>query len=211
MRALTVIVIVLLILILIGEIPVGMDVAWKDNVFMLAARVFLFQIKLGGKDKAPKPKKEKKNKEKDEEPKKEKRGLPPLPILKSAAELGFAMLGRLVSKLKVDLLRIHFTSAFDDPAVTAMAYGAVGTSMEALLRMGGKRIAHPDLHVDADFESKEMKLDLRICITLKIRQILGAGLRFAFGFLRDLIRYKISGKNDMHTERMKANGQSVTG
>lgn len=194
MTALIVIGVILLVFVLIGRIPVGVDASYDGTVFRLAARVWLFSIRLGGKEKKP-PKKEKrakkkKEKEPAEEKSKPKRKLPPLPLLKSLAENGFHMLLRLLSRIRTELLKIHFTAAFPDPAVTALIYGAAGTAMEGLVRAGGKNLRRTDLRAEADFDGGAAVIDARLLATIRIHQILSAGAVFGFGFLRDYLRYK---------------------
>lgn len=183
---------------LICAIPAGVEAKFDDNGFSFAARVWFVSIRLGGGKKEKSPNKEKKPKaekkplrEDGETADKPKASLPALPVLKMLAKRGFRMLGRIVSAIRVDTLRIWFTSAFDDPATAAMAYGAAGTAMETLLRLGEERIAHPDLRADVDFEASEPRLEFLLRLTIRVGRLLGAVLGFGFGFLRDFIPYKI--------------------
>lgn len=192
MKALIVIGIIVLVLFMIGLIRVGAEAAYDDRGLRLAVRFGVFRIILGGKDKPPKKKKEgsKKEDESGEEEQKPKKKLPSLSLLMSIAQRAFAMLGRLVRCLRIDVLKLHFTSAYEDPAVTALAYGAAGTMMEALERIGGSNIVCSDLRADVDFDSCEPRYDFRIAARMRIGRILGTAARFAFGVLFDLLRYK---------------------
>jgi hypothetical protein len=126
----------------------------------------------------------------DKEKPSQKKGLPSWPVLKILAENGYNTLCRLVCRVQVDVLKIHFTAAFSDPSVTAMAYASAGVAMEGLLRLGGKRISHPDLRAMVDFDREKPLVVFRIRLTLRVYQLLGAALGFGFSFLRDFIRLK---------------------
>lgn len=190
MKALIVIGIILLGLFLIGLIRVGAEAAYDDRGFRLALRFGLLRVRLGGKDKPPKKKKEKKADESEETEEKPKKKIPPLSLLLSIAQRAFMMLGRLARDLRVDVLKLHYTSAYDDPAVAAMAYGAAGTMMEALQRIGGSNIVCSDMRADVDFDSSEPRYDFCIAVRMCIGRLLGAAARFGFGVLFDLIRMK---------------------
>ena len=197
MTALLVIGILVLVFVLIGLLRVGAEASYSEAAgFTLAVRAGFLSLRLGGKKeknpkkkKAKKPKKPKKEKEPEEKP---RRKLPPLPLILSLAEHGFELLLRLVSRLRVELLRLHVTAALPDPADAAMLYGAVGTAMDGLLRAGRGNLVASDLRADVDFDRSEPLVDLRLRVTIRIGQIVGAALRFGFGFLKDLLRYKRS-------------------
>ena len=185
---------IVLLFLLIGLIPIGADASYGEDGFALSARVWLFNISLGGgkkPKKQKKPKKEKKKKKEEPEAEKKKKKLPPLEVIQMALKRVFRLLCRLVSGLRVELLRIHFTAGFDDPCTTALAYGAAGTAMETLLQLGEKNIARHDLRVDADFDAAEPIIDFRIRITIRIGRLVGAVLGLVFGFMRDFLPYKL--------------------
>ena len=191
MKALVVLGIILLALVLIGLIPVGVDVSWEENSFSLAVRLWFFSMHLGGKNgKTTVSKKEKKpEKKKTSKPVSEKSRLSLKRLLLFISN-GYEALCRLVSRLRVELLRIHFTAAWPDPALTAMAYGAAGTAMEGLLAVGGDRIGRADLRADADFDGTEPVLDFRLRITIRICRVLGAALVFGWKVLWGILRLK---------------------
>ena len=191
MKALVVIGIIAIILFLIGLIRVGAEAIYDEEGFRVSVRFWLFRIRLGG---GTKPSKKKEDKEQSAEPEekepKKRKKLPPLSLLFSVAKHGYAMLCRLVSRVRVDVLKLHFTSAFDDPAVAALAYGAAGTAMDTLRRIGGSRIVCSDMCADVDFNSIVPRCDFRIGARLRIGRIVGSVLRCGFGILIDLLREK---------------------
>lgn len=189
MKALIVIGIILVVLFLIGLIHVGAEAAYDDRGFRISVRCGWFRIDVGGKEK-PQKKKKKAESEEEEEKEKPAKKFPSLSRLMSIAQRAFAVLGRLVRRLRIDVLKLHYTSAYEDPAVTALAYGAAGTMMEGLQRIGGSNIACSDMRADVDFDSGEPRFDFRIAARLRIGHILGAATRFGFGVLIDLMREK---------------------
>ena len=116
--------------------------------------------------------------------------LPPWPVLKILAKNGYTTLCYLAKRVKADILTVHFTAAFSDPAATAAAYAAAGLCMETLLELGGKRLARADLRADADFDGDRPRLFFHLRLTLRVYRLLAAAAVFAFGALRDYIRYK---------------------
>lgn len=189
MRALIVIGSIMLVFFLIGLIPLGVSAAYDADGFALSLRVWLFSIRLGSGKEKPVQSKKSPQKEKGGQVKK-KRELPPIPVLKLLASNGYALLCRLVSRLRVEILKIHFVSSFPDPCHTAMAYAAAGMAMDGLLRVGEGRIVHPDLRADVDFDADKPLIDICLCLTVRIGQMLAAALRFGAGVLRDYLKYK---------------------
>jgi hypothetical protein len=192
--------IIVSVLVLLGCIPLGVDGAYEEGHVSFSVRVWFLSLELGkskadGEEKPVSPEKAEATAEKQTK----KRSLPPWPILKILGKNGYNTLCRLVSRLRVDILKIHFTAAWADPSVTAMAYAGAGVAMEGLLRIGGGRIVHPDMRAMVDFDSQEPMLLFHIRLSLRLYQLLGAAFGFGFGALRDIIRLKIQmkkGKDD---------------
>ncbi len=192
MKALIVIGIILLVLLLVGLIPVGAEAEYDDDGFRLKVRVGPLRLRLGGREEKQKKERADKKKKEPAEPEEEKKKkkLPSLELIKIALKRGYAFLCRLVSRFRVDVLKLHFTSAFDDPYVTAMAYAAAGTAMDGLLRVGKGHISFSDLRADVDFDRASPSVDLRVALHIRICQLVHEGLGFAFGFLIDFLRFK---------------------
>lgn len=202
MTALYILGVIAALIALLCLIPVGAEIRYDEAGFALAVRAGSVSVRIGGRgqEKEKKPKKQKPEKPREPKPEKprKKGGLPPFPVLKMLAEHGFRTLGRIVSRLHVDVLKIHFVSAFDDPAAAAMAYGTAGTAMEVLLSLGGGRIRRADLRADVDFDSSTPRLDFMLRLTIRIGGLLGAALRFGFGFLRDYLPYRRQERKEQH-------------
>jgi hypothetical protein len=187
---------VVLALVGLGCIRLGAELSYDEDGFAFAACVGGITLRLGTKKSKPSEKQPPEAENASPEPDKKKRGLPPWPILKILGKNGYTTLCRLVSRLRVDVLKIHFTAAWADPAVTAMAYSAAGVAMEGLLQIGGRRIAHPDLLATVDFDSEKPLLDLRLRLSLRVYQLLGAALGFGLGVLKDFIKLKMKREKD---------------
>ena len=195
MKALIVLGCIALALFLIGCIPVGADVAYDPEGLRLGVRIGPFTLRLGGKpEKEKKPRKEKKPKEakkKEEKPAEKKpRKLPSAAIILSLLKNGCDLLCRFIAGLRVEFLRIHFVSAFEDPSVTALAYGMAGTAMDGLMRLGKGRIRFTDLRAEVDFDRGSPVIDFRVLVHITVGRVVGAALRFGAGFLCDLLREK---------------------
>lgn len=188
---------IVLLFVLIGLIPAGVEAAYNENGFALYVRASFIRFALGGG--ADKPKKKEKPKKKDKKAKepegaraaeKKKPKLPPWPVLKLLAMRGFELLSRLLRRFRFRLLRLHFTAAFPDPSDTAMAYAATGTAMDALLHIGSGRIEKADLRADVDFDSHTPLIDFRASLTIRIGAVVGQALRFGIFVLRDYLKYR---------------------
>ena len=120
MTALWIILAIALALTLLNLLPVGVDAAYAEGAFSLAARIGPARLHLLPKapDAKPgkaRPKKPKKKKEKT------KSAPPDAQTLLKLAELGLQALDRLRQKLHVRLLRLVFVSGAPDPYDTALA------------------------------------------------------------------------------------------
>ena len=199
MKALIVIGIIVFVLFLIGLIRVGAEASYDDRGFRLAVVLWFFRIKLCGRDKPKKEKKKKKGSDEDAGEEKPKKKLPPLSLLCSIARRTFDLLARLVRGLRVDVLKLHYTAAYDDPAVAAMAYGAAGTAMDALQRIGSSHIVCSDMRADVDFDRSEPEYDFHVSARLRIGRLLGSALRFGFGVLFDILLDILREKRKEHS------------
>ena len=177
---------------LIGLIPLGIDASWTGGELALAARIWLFSLKLGKNPKREKPRKPRRKADKrtDAENSSQKKKRLSMPLIRILSENGLRVLSRIVSCGRTELLRIHFTSAFKDPALTATAYGLAGTAMEGLLAAGGGRIRRADLRADVDFDGTTPRVVARIRMTVRVGRLFGAGMSFGFRFLRDYLQLK---------------------
>ena len=186
MKTFVIVVVIVTFLVLIGLIPVGAEAAYDGDGFRLTMRIWFFRVRLGGNKReaaenskeSEAPDRSGRKKEKSSRGRGDK-----LSLVRKLAKHGFKTLCRLVSRLRVDVLRLHFTSAFSDPAVTAMAYAAAGTAMDGLMRVGRGHIAFSDMMADVDFDSDSPTIDLLLVVRLRVGRIVAEALRFGVCFL----------------------------
>ena len=190
MTALWIILAIALVLTVLNLLPVGVDAAYADETFSLAARIGPFRLRLLPKPPDAKPKKKKPQKPKKEKPKKEKpkkKSAPPdIRTILALAKLGLQALDRFRQRLRVQLLRLVFVSGAPDPYDTALAFGYVNAALGALTPLAERalRIDERDIQTGVDFQAGQPRIDARIVCTIRIGQIVVIALAFGVGFLK---------------------------
>ena len=180
MTALWIILAVALVLTVLNLLPVGVDAAYADDVFSLAARIGPFRLRL-----LPKPP--------DQKPKPKKRSAPPdIRTILTLAKLGLQALDRFRQRLRVQLLRLVFVSGASDPYDTALAFGYVNAALGALTPLAERalRIDERDIQTGVDFQAERPRIDARIVCTIRIGQIVIIALAFGAGFLKQKMHAK---------------------
>ena len=176
MTALWIILAIALVLTVLNLLPVGVDAAYADDVFSLAARIGPFRLRLLPKPPDQKPKKKKPPKPKKEKPK--KRSAPPdIRTILALAKLGLQALDRFRQRLRVQLLRLVFVSGASDPYDTALAERTLC-------------IDERDIQTGVDFQAERPRIDARIVCTIRIGQIVIIALAFGAGFLKQKMHAK---------------------
>ena len=180
MTALWIILAVALVLTMLNLLPVGVDAAYADDVFSLAARIGPFRLRLLPKPPDAKPKKKKPPKPKKEKPKKQS-APPDIRTLLALAKLGLQALDRFRQRL-----RLVFVSGAPDPYDTALAFGYVNAALGALTPLAERalRIDERDIQTGVDFQAEQPRIDARIVCTIRIGQIVVIALAFGVGFLK---------------------------
>ena len=182
MTALWIILAIALVLTVLNLLPVGVDAAYADDVFSLAARIGPFRLRLLPKPPDQKPKKKKPPKPKKEKPK--KRSAPPdIRTILALAKLGLQALDRF---------RQVFVSGASDPYDTALAFGYVNAALGALTPLAERalRIDARDIQTGVDFQAERPRIDARIVCTIRIGQIVIIALAFGAGFLKQKMHAK---------------------
>ena len=214
------------LLLLLLLTPVGVDLGYEGGEFHLSAKVGAFLIQLlpkkkkaegeekPKKEKKPKKKKEKKPKEQTEESEQEKKRKRKLNFTKEEIfELVQKVLGSLkkFGKLTVDRFLLHYTAAGRDPADTAMTFGYVNAALSALEPICSKqfRVKDYDVWTDCDFTTDRMKLDVAVCITLRLWQFVHVGLAAAFGVLGILLRHKRRLRREAKLAKQNGDGTGI--
>ena len=173
--------VILLVLLLLGQLKVGVRMVYEDGVPEL-------KLKLGGFVVSPPEEKEAKSKkEKQDKPqkaKKPKAKMKPAEIwalverfMPLALDVGRAFYRTLV----VDELVCHIIiPGADKPDVAAMRYGVLNTLLETSWTplVEAFHIEDGDAGVQIDFERTDMMLYAKVMATLRVRQILWIVVRF---------------------------------
>lgn len=190
MTALWIILAIALVLTVLNLLPVGVDAAYADETFSLAARIGPFRLRLLPKPPDAKPKK-KPQKPKKEKPKK-KYAPPDIRTILVLAKLGLQALNRFRQRLRVQLLRLVFVSGAPDPYDTALAFGYVNAALGALTPLAERalRIDERDIQTGVDFQAGQPRIDARIVCTIRIGQIVVIALAFGVGFLKQKMHSK---------------------
>lgn len=205
--------IILIVLTVIALLPIGVDGGYRYGIFELNIKGGALLIRvLPKKKKAPKPKKPKKAKKKEEPdvPETEedrKKKLFDKQQLTGIIKAGLKTLERLKRKLSIDYFRIHCTFASDDPAKTAMGYGAANAAMGSIVFLVDEtfNIKERDFGVSFDFLSEKPVIDVWITATIKVWEIIYIAAAFGIDFLK-LKRQK---KRRIRVkERNELNGQT---
>ena len=179
MTALWIILAIALVLTVLNLLPVGVDAAYADEAFSLAARIGPFRLRLLPKPPDAKPKKKKPQKPKKEKPKK-KSASPDIRTILVLAKLGLQALNRFRQRLRVQLLRLGF------------AFGYVNAALGALTPLAERalRIDERDIQTGVDFQAGQPRIDARIVCTIRIGQIVAIALAFGVGFLKQKMHSK---------------------
>ena len=154
MTALWIILAIALVLTLLNLLPVGVDAAYAEGAFSLAARIGPARLHLLPKAPDAKPGKAKTKKPKKKKAKK-KSAPPDAQTLLKLAELGLQALDRLRQKLHVRLLRLVFVSGAPDPYDTALAFGCVNAALGALTPLAERTLCidERDIQTGVDFDA----------------------------------------------------------
>lgn len=191
---------VLLALVLLSLVKCGVDAAYSQQGFTWKVWVGPFAV-LSSKKKKDPPGHDRKEPEKSGKPAFGKK--PSLAYLRALAELGLRLLKRFFKSLRINCLRFHFRSAFDDPYDTAMAYGWAGMAMESLTAFAAGRIRRLDLHTELDFDSDQPEVDARIVVSARLGRLILLAVSALFGY------WSIRRRAKDNLERESKHGKSV--
>ena len=184
---------------------VGVDAEYDGETFFLRAKAGPVTLTLAPKkDKPKKPEKKKKKAEKPPEEKEKKAGSPPpLSTLLKLARLALEAVGAFRRKLRVDLLRLHLRIASGDPYDTAMRYARVRAGLEGLYPLAARTLAvkERDIRLAADFTGEKTHAVARLILTIRIGQIVGIALVFAWKALPLLLPWLKARRQEKKTKR----------
>ena len=185
------------LIVLVLLIPVGADLRYEDGVIRVSLKAAFLKLQL-----IPKPKKAKQEKPEEEKPKKEKKPKEEKPKAEGSEKKRafpfnaeeildllktlFKGMGHFSRKIKVDRFVLHWIAAGYDPYHTARLFAVVNAGLSELAPVCTERFHCRDSSVwtDIDFTREDMFFEFGLTMTIRIGQILMAGLIIAVGALK---------------------------
>lgn len=155
---------------LLFVLPVRLCIVRDDDTFRVMISVAFFRFAKSGKNH------------------RRKKELPKPETLQILIKNGYPILCRLLRRIQMDEITLHFTAAFSDPAVTAMVYALAGIAMDELYRIRPADKVHMDLVASVDFERQSPVVRMKAVLSLRLFQLAGASAMFGAGVLRDVLR-----------------------
>ena len=164
--------IVVSLLVLIAFLRFGVIVEYNEEGFLLWAKAGFIKFKLLDKDK-----KKKKPKKKPKEKKKtDLKALKPGSLSEFMDTLRAVKktLDRLRRRLLIKKLIIYYTSAGEDPANTAIMFGAANAVFGAIIPVLERsfRIRRRDLRAMVDFNAKEQGIYANVSISIAVWEVI---------------------------------------
>lgn len=189
--------IIVLVFVLIGCIPVGVDASYHENALALRLKIGFFTMqvlpakpkkkKAEAKKKKPAAKKPDAKQAKPAKPKKQFQ-MPKLTLqdILALVDLACDTLGNLRRKLRVEVLVLHVTLDGSDPAKAAILYGRAWAGIGMLTPKLDRLfvIKKRDIQPILDYNEKEMKLDAQLVLTITIGRAICLALRALVRFLK---------------------------
>jgi len=187
----------LLVLLLLALLRVGVVLEYTENGLESWIKIGFLKLRINKDKKKKKKKKEKK--ESSFKPGSLKDFLDMLKAIKNT-------LGRLKRKLLIKILILHYTSASDDPAKTALQFGAANAvfGIAVPLLEQNFRIKKRDLTASADFDSKEPGIYAKIIISIAVWELL-----YVLSALLPLFKALSSTDNGKLRKENETNGKST--
>ncbi|MCI8868958.1 MAG: DUF2953 domain-containing protein [Lawsonibacter sp.] len=223
---------VLFLLFLVGQIPVGISARYGPDGPLVHARAGPLKTVV-----FPRPKRKKKKKAVKQPPKQEKKKTvrpktgpekpkqPPkpapekkkpqkpleliqewFPLIRELLPLALEAAGCFWNKLVLDRLELCLTVGAEDPADAAILYGQACAALGALWQPLTQAFHIKDgrAHVQLDFQAARPSLTGQAALSLKIGQILWLGLCFGSRVLVRFLRFYIQKRRNRPKEERKA-------
>ena len=153
--------IIISVLVLLALLRYGIIVEYSDAGFELWVKIGFIKLRMLDENKKKKPKKKKKKESKVKRPGDLGAFIDMLRAVKNA-------LGRLKRRLLIKRLTLHVTSASNDPAKTAILFGAANAVFGVIVPALEKnfRIRRRDLRAAADFNSEQPGVYAKIAVSI---------------------------------------------
>jgi len=206
----TALAIILAILLVIALLRFGVSVEYSGDGFTASARIGFLTLRLyprkpkkEKRTEARKTRKKKEKKAKEEPEEKKPGGLKPLLDMIPAVK---KLLHRLRRRLCINRLTILYTAAGEDPASTAMAFGASNAAIATVFPVIARsfRIRRRDIRTYADFDLKEPVIYINAAISLAVWE----ALYIITAVVPALLRYAGKAKSRTGRKDEKENGET---
>ena len=95
-------------------------------------------------------------------------------------------------KVTVNKFMLHYAAAGDDPYDTVVTYDYVNAALSTLIPICEEKfiVKESDIRTDIDFTADKTKVDVELCATIRLAQVMHMLFAIAFGALGVLIRNK---------------------
>ena len=192
----------LAVLLLIGQIRVGVQVEYQSEGLFAWARLGTFRVPVFPLKKKEGPDKKRK---KAKKPKKEKAPKPlgekaggALDYARELLPIALEAAGMFYHRLRMDTLKLELTVGSDDPADTAMRYGQASAILGSFWYPLTDAFHVKDGHakVNLDFDAKERTLYAAASLSLKLGQVLWLGIYIGVRALKGFLAVSKKQKNE---------------
>ena len=124
-------------------------------------------------------------------------------------KMGSHAVRRFFRSFTINLFRLHYTVACEDPYDTAVQYGAVCAAAETIPALAGKkiRVQRRDIAIGSDFTSDKPVVEIRIVISLQLFRLVHLAFALGTEFLKWKIKQSRSAKTAAENERDDDNGR----
>ena len=205
----------ILLIIAFNGIPLALTLAWEEETFFWQIRVAGRALRFGTKEKSEalaeekpaeaRPPEEKKKKQKAKKSGHGALGLSPAELLELLRRV-LRRLRLLPGKIRVNLFRLHFLAAGDDPYNTAMLYGYANAGLSLLAAAGKRsfRVFKTDIQTAVDFAEEKLRAEARLEASVRVGQLVSLGLAILFSALQVLLRSRRRRKKEQRAVRKEA-------
>lgn len=187
-----VLLILVLLLVLLSQLPLGVRLRYDDGGVSVKVRAGVLAFRAYPMKKK-KPKKEKKAKKETVPKPKPKPDLKALwPLLRELIPVGKEAMEKMTDRLRIDELTVHLIWAEEDPADAAIHYGYAWAASEAGLAFLEARfpIRRRDIRLELDYQREGPEISLTLALSLKLGHLLAVGIPAAIRALGVILQYR---------------------
>ena len=169
--------IVLPMLVVVGILPLGLQVCYEDGRLSFLGRLFFIPVRIRSE--------RARNSRWRRAAFSWLKGRISGPDGKIFLKNAYTTLKRLMPRIRIPYLKLHILAAGQDPSNTALAYGAAGTFLSRLRSLSSRQVGKTDLRAEVDFQRSAPEVTACVQVSLYLYQIVWFGTGFAWGVWRD--------------------------